>query len=155
MIGTSCAEETEFDMPFEEVDESLYERKKGYSSTQVVNEERKLLTEKMIDDMLEVWIIDKNSDRYRCPACGGNPCDWLTNRQAMIEHDKASFGNLKGTDIPTNSHRRKMLFQKMFRVLNGGKGTYKLRKKHSVFVLEGIHDLFPDEEGDYMGHMDE
>jgi hypothetical protein len=73
----------------------------------------------------------------------------------MVAWDENKHGHLVGNQLPSNSTRRKYLYRQMtLAILEGplGKGQQIVL---SDCVNNGIHALLPEEEGNYMGHMEE
>jgi hypothetical protein len=74
----------------------------------------------------------------------------------MIEWDENEHGHLASQDLPSNSTRRKYLYQQM--ALTSSEGP--LGKGNRIVlpdcIKNGIRSLLPeDKEGKYMGHKDE
>ena len=92
-----------------------------------------------------------------CIHCGDDPCVWLQLEQEILDNDRVhNTHDIAGeaVDNEPNRARRKRAFQLASRIINGhlGKGN---RKKHSQCVEEGVRSLFPDEQGNHMGFMEE
>jgi hypothetical protein len=103
----------------------------------------------------EKWNKD-DRDGMEYQWCNNSPCVWASNRSGMVEWDENEHGHLASEDLPSNSTRRKYLYQQMaLIVLEGplGKGN---RITLPDYVNDGIRALLPeDKEGKYMGHKED
>jgi hypothetical protein len=72
----------------------------------------------------------------------------------MVEWDKNEHGHLDGDHLPHNSTRRTYMYQQMaFTILEGPLGKGNLIVLPDC-VKEGIQNLLPEDDNQYMGHKD-
>jgi hypothetical protein len=89
-------------------------------------------------------------DLYICNYCGNNPCDWLKYGPAVREYHQLQL-DLYGPEefMPPHNIQRHRLYRQMARHLG-----FIRRDKHALCVLEGVRQIVPSPNGDYMGHRD-
>jgi hypothetical protein len=89
-------------------------------------------------------------DLYICNDCGNNPCDWLKHGPAVREYHQLQL-DLYGPEkfMPPHNVQRHRLYRQMAQHLG-----FVRRAKHSLCVLEGVHQIVPSPTDDYMGHRD-
>jgi hypothetical protein len=99
---------------------------------------------------------EDDKDDMECQWCHDCPCVWSSNRKGMIEWDENEHGHRASKDVPSNSTRRKYLYQQMAITISDGPLGKGNRIVLPDCVKDGIRNLLPeDKQGKYMGHKDE
>ena len=88
-----------------------------------------------------------------CFHCELAPCIWSVHSAQMVEYAEVVLVVDPTDNARELSSKRKALYRQMSHLLNGhlGRGN---RKPHTECVKQGIRDIFPDPNGQFMGHRD-
>ena len=82
-----------------------------------------------------------------CPACNGNPCHKLHFEQMLRDEGAA----LEDAHAPPNQIRH-LLYRSYIRAVHGVLG-FQNRQVIPTCVCDFIRELFPDPDGNYVGHV--
>ena len=97
--------------------------------------------------------LDESQLLEECLHCELAPCIWIFNKAQMVEYTPEVVLLWLIPVIRLSSKRKALYWQIMPHISNGhlGRGNHK---PHTECVKQGIHDIFPDPNGQFMGHHD-
>jgi len=95
--------------------------------------------------------VKEEITRLNCKTCGSRECEWDVYGPKFIKFQEDNFPLVEG-DIGNNS-KRKELYQELSRLKYGYLGRHN-RRSHSACAVNGIRNMFPDANNDYMGYKE-
>ena len=101
--------------------------------------------------------MDDEEDTF-CDICGRDPCVWESDQGLIRDLFESRFATIP-VEVSLEERRKQQASRRFFlykeytnRIYGVlGKGV---RIRHPTCIIEGIHDLAPDPEGQYIGHVD-
>ena len=97
---------------------------------------------------------DSGSEAGLCGECEEEYCTWTEHGPGVLETVAVDLLVRDPENKFTQGEKRKLCYQRYVTVVFGVLGGEK-RKKLPKCVLDGVREVYPDFDGNYMGHMDE
>ena len=160
LCGIGMKEEVDYDFHVPLVMGAIHT---GWSpTTQTHNNYLKQIMEEEITLILEEFQQTKNRtekenddvETVYCNYCQENPCVWVSNKDNMARFDDSANSLFTGDAIPTPNLRRKGLYRQMALIIAGGPTRKGVRMELHICFVNGIREMFPAVDKDYMGHME-
>jgi hypothetical protein len=106
-----------------------------------------------VAEMEHAYLKDQEQGVCAC-FCEQEPCVWLAKHEIILTWDSLAHGDLDVDNILTINIRRKRLYHQMANIINGGRMGGGVRIEHPRCVVDGIHTISPDPDGNHMGHRE-
>ena len=73
----------------------------------------------------------------------------------MLQFDESEHSLLTGDDIPQANLRRKEIYRQMALIMNGGPTGKGCHLVLPICIVNGVREMFPENDKNYMGHMED
>jgi hypothetical protein len=91
----------------------------------------------------------EKEDGEKCDSCWADPCRWKANKETIIQSTEVILG---GRDDVANKNRRYFAYRQAAYVWCEGPPHERVRLPNCM--VNGIRELWPEEDGKYVGHKD-
>ena len=93
------------------------------------------------------------AERYgrACVSCEEEPCVWLSNHESILAWDALEHDGLPLNEMPLANIRCKKLYRQMALTINGGPMGKGVHIEHPRCIVDGIHAIAPNPDGNYIG----
>ena len=159
IAGAHMKEEMEIDFHVPMVNGTIRD---GFSPTQTDNKHLKRIMEQEImrivaehRESTKTTTKDTEDDeKGNCAYCNDNPCVWVTNAGDMKVFDESEHNLVTVDDVPVASLHRKAIYRQMALTIAGGPTGKGVCIELPICVVDGVRNMFPDDDKKYMGHKD-